>query len=137
MQIGIDPARSHSGQRSLRLVFQVRANLESVNVSQLVPVQTQTEYDFECYVRTDKLETGSAPQVQIIDATDNTVLASSEMAPGGTNDWSRISLSFKTPDKSEAVILKIVRISCRSDETPICPIYGSVWYDDFGFKRRN
>ena len=137
MQIGIDPARSHSGQRSLRLVFQVRANLESVNVSQLVPVQTQTEYDFECYVRTDKLETGSAPQVQIIDATDNTVLASSEMAPGGTNDWSRISLSFKTPDKSEAVILKIVRISCRSDETPICPIYGSVWYDDFSFKRRN
>ncbi len=76
------------------MVFQVRANLEPINVSQLVPVQPQTEYDFECYVSTDKLETGSAPQVQILDATDSTVLASSAMAPGGTNDWNRISLSL-------------------------------------------
>jgi tetratricopeptide (TPR) repeat protein len=137
MQIGIDPARSHSGERSLRLTFQVRVNLEAINVSQLVPVQTQTEYDFECYVRTEKLDSGSTPQVQIIDATNGSVLASSEMAPGGTNDWNRISLSFKVPEKSEAVILKIVRVSCSTDETPVCPIFGSVWYDDFSFKRRN
>jgi hypothetical protein len=37
----------------------------------------------------------------------------------------------------EAVILRIVRVSCSTEETPICPIYGSVWYDDFTFKRRN
>ena len=68
MQIAIDPKKSHSGSRSLRLFFQVRANLENINVSQLVPVQPGSEYDFECYVATDKLETGSAPQVQILDA---------------------------------------------------------------------
>jgi hypothetical protein len=137
MQIGIDPNRSHGGARSLRLVFHVRANLEAVNVSQLIPVQGQTEYDFEYYVRTDKLETGSAPQVQILDATTGSGLAASEMAPGGTNDWNRVSLSFKTPEKTEAVILKIVRVTCSNEETPICPIFGSVWYDDFSFKRRN
>ena len=65
MQIGIDPNKSHNGARSLRLMFQVRTNLDAVNVSQLVPVQPQTEYEFECYVSTDKLETGSAPQIQI------------------------------------------------------------------------
>ena len=36
--------------------------------SQLIPVQAEQEYDFECYVATDKLETGSAPQIQILDA---------------------------------------------------------------------
>ena len=38
VQIGIDPSKSHSGSRSLRFVFQVRANLDPINVSQLVPV---------------------------------------------------------------------------------------------------
>src|SRR5262249_427024 len=37
MQIGIDPDKSHNGERSLRLAFQVRANLEEINASQLVP----------------------------------------------------------------------------------------------------
>jgi len=137
MQIGIDPAKSHGGARSLRMTFQVRANLEAINVSQLVPVQTQTEYEFECYVSTYKLETGSAPHIQIVDAASGAVLVSSQMAPGGTNDWNRINLSFKTGEKTEAVTLKIVRSSCGTEETPICPIFGSVWYDDFSFKRRN
>lgn len=137
MQIGIDPAKSHGGARSLRMAFQVRANLEAINVSQLVPVQTQTEYEFECYVSTYKLETGSAPQIRILDATDGAVLVSSQMAPGGTNDWNRINLSFKTGEKTEAVTLRIVRNSCSTEETPICPIFGSVWYDDFSIKRRN
>jgi hypothetical protein len=138
MQVGIDPDKSHSGERSLRFVFQVRSNLEAINVSQLVPVTPQTDYDFECYVSTDKLETGSAPQVQILDGAGGSVLAYSEMAPGGTNDWTRINLSFRTGEKTEAITLRIVRVPCPEEETEqVCPIYGSVWYDDFSIKRRN
>lgn len=137
MQVGIDPDKSHSGSRSLRLLFQVRANIEGINVSQLVPIEPNTEYDFECFVRTEKLETGSAPQVQIVDPTNGATLASSAMAPGGTNDWTPINLSFKTGEKTEAVFLKLVRVSCSTEETPICPIFGAVWYDDFSLKRRN
>ena len=136
MQIAIDPKKSHSGSRSLRLFFQVRANLENINVSQLVPVQPGSEYDFECYVATDKLETGSAPQVQILDANTGIVLFDSPMAPGGSNDWTRINTSFKTTDKTQAITLKILRVSCGED-IPVCPIFGSVWYDDFSLKRRN
>ena len=57
MQIAIDPSQeSQRRSRSLRMMFQVRSNLETINVSQLVPVKPQTEYEFECYVSTDKLE---------------------------------------------------------------------------------
>lgn len=136
MQIAIDPKKGHSGSRSLRLLFQVRSNLDNINVSQLVPVQSSSEYDFECYVATDKLETGSAPQVQIIDANTNAVFFDSAMAPGGSNDWMRINTSFKTSDKTQAITLRVVRVSCGED-TPVCPIFGSVWYDDFSLKRRN
>jgi len=137
MQIGLDPNKGHSGERSLKLVFQVRSNLQSINIAQLVPVQTQAEYDFECFISTDKLETGSAPQIVVLDASTGAALATSPMAPGGTNDWNPISLSFKTGEKTEGVIITIVRASCSNDETPVCPIFGSIWYDDFSIKRRN
>ena len=137
MQAGIDDEKGHDSRRSLRMAFRVPANLEQVNVAQLIAVLPGTEYDFECYVSTEKLETGSAPQVQILDAASSAVLASSAQAPGGTNDWSRISLTFKTGDMTQAVVLKVVRVSCSDDQTPVCPIFGSVWYDDFSIKRRN
>jgi tetratricopeptide (TPR) repeat protein len=136
-QIGIDPNKSQSGSRSLRLLFQVRSKLDSINVSQLVPVQRNTEYEFEYYLKTDKLQTASAPQVEIFDANTGAVLFDSPMAPGGTNDWTRISGPIKTSDKTEAIILKIVRVACDQEENPVCPIFGSVWYDDFTLKRRN
>lgn len=137
MQAAIDDDKGRTGPRSLRMAFRVPINLEQVNVAQLIAVQPQTNYDFECYVSTEKLETGSAPQVQILDAASGSVLASSAQAPGGTNDWNRISLTFKTGDMTQGVILKIVRVSCSNEETPVCPIFGSVWYDDFSIKRRN
>jgi tetratricopeptide (TPR) repeat protein len=137
MQAGIDPNKSYSGARSLRMSFNVRQNLGSFNISQLVAVQPNTEYELEYYVSTEKLETGSAPQIQVLDAANSAGLLLTAGAPNGTNDWTRVINTFKTGAKTEAVILKIVRVSCSTDETPICPIFGSVWYDDFSFKRRN
>lgn len=137
VSIGIDPNKGRTGVRSLRLVFQVRGNIEGISAGQLIPVAPGTDYEFEFYVSTDKLESGSAPLVQIVDPTNGSALAQSQMAPGGTNDWTRINLTFKTGDKTEAVNLKIVRPPCANEETPVCPIFGSVWYDDFSLKRRN
>jgi len=137
VQIGIDPNRNHSGSRSLRLVFQARSDLNGTIMFQLVPVQPNTTYDFECYLSTDKLETGSGPQIQIVDAMSNAELVASPSAAGGTSQWKPVSLSFKTGEKTEAVLLKIIRVSCGTKETPVCPIFGSVWYDDFSLKRRN
>ena len=136
LQIGIDPTKSNGGSRSLRLVFQVRAKLEGLNVSQLIPVDPNSEYDLEYYFATEKFETGSAPMVQVFDATDGAFLAGSPQAPSGTNPWSRLNLSFKTAGKTEAVLLKIVRVNCSDEEALICPIFGSIWYDDFSLKRR-
>lgn len=136
MEIGIDPEVSHSGARSLRLVFQVRAQLESLNAAQLVPIASNTEYDFECFVRTSKLQSGATPIVQIVDTTNGAILAASDAAPNGDNDWTRIGLSFKTGEKTEAVAVRLYRGNC-GEEVKICPIFGALWYDDFSIKRRN
>ena len=134
VQIGIDAGQGHSGSRSLRLFFRVRSHIEAINVSQLIPVQPNTEYDFECYLKTDKLESAETPVIVITNAGDDAVLTGSSSAPSGSNDWQRISLSFKTGAKTEAVKVKMLRNSCA--DSAVCPIFGTVWYDDFDLKPR-
>ncbi|PWT93009.1 MAG: hypothetical protein C5B55_05290 [Blastocatellia bacterium] len=134
MQIGIDPQKAHNGMRSLRLVFQVRARLDFLDAYELVPVAPSTQYEFECYVRTEKLQSGDTPFVQILNASDQSVLASSSEAPNGDSDWNRTSVSFKTGDKTEAIKIHLARTPCEKDK--ICPIFGAVWYDDFSIKRQ-
>ncbi len=135
LQIAIDPNHAHSGTRSLRLVFQVRSRLDSVNLSQLAPIKPAKEYEFECYVKMQKLETAANLNIAITDAADGSVLATSAPAPTGTNDWKLISLSFKTGPKAEAIIMRLDRPSCG--ENIVCPIFGTIWYDDFNLKPRN
>jgi len=135
-QMVIDPDQSHDGRRSLKLVFEARANLEAVNVFELVPVQPGAEYDVEWYVSTKDLVTGSAPSVDVLDPTTNGVLVSSTPTPTGTIPWTKMNLSFKTGEKTEAVLLRVVRVSCATKDTPACPIFGVVWYDDFSIQRR-
>jgi hypothetical protein len=137
VQIDIDPNKSQRGERSLRLIFQVRANAEMVQIAQLVPVEPNKEYDFEGYVSTDKLESGSTPQIEIVDPADGKTMVSSQTAPRATNNWNRLNFSFKAGEKTEAVIVRIVRYSCVNEQTPICPIFGTVWYDNFSIRRRN
>ncbi len=133
VQIGITTNLGHSGTRSLRLFFQARSELEPLQVSQLIPVAPNTQYEFECYLKTENLVSALTPVVMISDAVDGAVLATSTNAPDGDSDWQRVSLSFKTGAKSEAVRLAITRGSCSND-TPVCPIFGTVWYDDFNLK---
>jgi hypothetical protein len=135
MQIGIDPQVAHSGKQSLRLVFQVRVKLDSIQAYTLVPVKAGTEYDFECYVKTEKLQGADTPIILILNAADGALLAASSQATQGDSDWTRIALSFKTGDKAEAIRIQFARIQCKADN--ICPLFGAVWYDDFSIKRRN
>ncbi len=134
VQLGIDAGMGHQGSRSLRLYFQVRSRLDGINAAQLVPLRPNTEYDFECYMRTERLESGSTPQVAIVDAGDDKYLVASNPAPDGNNNWERIALSFKTGPETEAVRVKIVRAACP--DNAVCPIFGTVWYDDFDLKPR-
>jgi hypothetical protein len=134
VQIAIDGNVSHGGSRSVRIVFQVRTKLDQVALSQLVPVQPDKEYELECYFKTQKLESAGTPVLAVTDASDGSSLATSEAAPAGSNDWQRISLTFKTSPKAEAILVGVKRASCG--DAPVCPIFGTIWYDDFNLKPR-
>jgi hypothetical protein len=133
--VDIDPNVGHTGRRSLRLVFQARSRLEPVIATVLVPVSPDTDYDLEFYVKSQKLNSGATPYIQVLNAADNLALATSPEAPNGDKNWQHVSLPFRTPPKTEALVIQIARGFCA--DADVCPIFGSLWYDDFSIKRRN
>lgn len=131
-QIRVD-SQAHSGNGSLRILFRVPNTLDKIPVSQTVIVQPGAAYRFECFVRTDKLITSSGPLLTIHAAIDNSLLAASTPVPSGTSDWQKVTFDFKTNPKSDGIVIGLSRAPCV--EAQICPIFGTVWYDDFSLQR--
>lgn len=131
--IAIDESTRHGGKRSLRILFRAPKTLAFSNVSQLVTVEPATSYQLEYYVRAEDLKSAETLVVVILDAVDGTTVlgASHPLAPG-TYDWQSATIKFKTPPKTEAIVVRIDRVSCGGET--VCPIFGTVWYDDFNLQ---
>jgi hypothetical protein len=131
-QLSFDAGNKHGGARSLRLHFQSPGKVD-FNVSQLVTIEPNTEYNLDCFIKTHQMASAGSPQVVIIDGADGSLLGGSHPAPPDNNDWQPIEISFKTGPKTEAIVIRIDRSSCG--DNAVCPIFGDVWYDDFNLKR--
>lgn len=133
-QATFDGNVKHSGSQSLRVIFKSRSTFD-LSLSQLVVVQPGAQYEFEGFVKTSDLKSAATPFIEVVDAATGTVLVSSVPAPTGFNDWQRIAVAFKTAPQTEGVLLRINRGACTDNST--CPIFGTLWYDDFTIKRRS
>jgi hypothetical protein len=132
-QVTIDP-RGHANPGSLRITFKASSKLNGIPVSQTVIVEPETQYRLQFYQRTESLTSASTPAVVITDPVDNATLALAQPAPTGTNDWQLVTLEFKTKPLHDGVAIGFARTACDARE-PVCPIFGTVWYDDFNLQR--
>ena len=132
-EINLDPDHPHNGRYSLRIVFSAPTKLETISVTQTVVVQPNAQYRFEGFVRTRNLNSGSTPQLAMLDAADDSMLGQSPPTPTGNSDWQKITFDFKTKPATQAVKLSIYRPPCG--EGQLCPIFGNLWYDDFNIQR--
>jgi len=132
VRIGIDTV-ARTGKGSLRVVFKSPDKLESIGLAQTVVVTPDTQYHFEGYFRTQDLNSGSLPSISILDAATGNVLVSSPPALSGTNGWQKVTLDFKTGPKSDGIIIRLTRAACSLQES-VCPIFGTIWYDDFSLQ---
>jgi tetratricopeptide (TPR) repeat protein len=129
--ISVD-SQAHSGHSSLRLVFKAN-NLEKIQVSQVVVVEPGARYRLECFVRTEGLSSASTPILVIRDAVDSAVLGQAKPVASGTNEWQQVTFDFKTNPQHDGIIVGFDRAACGDEH--ICPIFGTVWYDDFNLQR--
>jgi Carbohydrate binding domain/Tetratricopeptide repeat len=134
VQAALD-SHAHSGQKSLRLAFRAPRSLEKIPISQTVVVEPGTSYQLECYVRAEDLISSSTPNLQVIDAIDGSTLGTSQPVPTGTSAWQLVTFNFATKPKHDGITIGLNRARCA--EGQICPIFGTIWYDDFSIKRIN
>ncbi len=128
-QIGFDDKQKHDGNRSLVIVFNSTDGKDFRQISQTVAVESGKKYQFQTFYRSD-LKANSTVKWEIADAGDNKILATTA-AISATGDWLKLSADFTTLAATEAVVVRLARVSCGSS---VCPISGKIWFDEFSFQ---
>lgn len=132
VQASLD-SHAHSGKKSLRIFFRAPRTLEKIPISQTVVVEPGASYRFECFMRTEELISPSTPFLVVLDAVDGSTLGMSKPAPSGTADWQPITFDLTIKPPHDGIVICFYRSACA--EGQICPIFGTIWYDDFSIKR--
>jgi hypothetical protein len=131
-QISID-GQAHSGKGSLKIIFKATNKLEVIPVSQTIIVEPDTAYRLQYYQRSEDLVSAATPVLIVNDPGDNSTLVASPALATGTHDWQQITLDFKTK-KTDGIQIGLYRGNCGEGQS-ICPIFGTIWYDDFILQR--
>ena len=130
-EITIDPNVKQEGGRSLRITFNGYSANTFANVGQTTAVEPNSRYRLEFAVRTKDLKTGGALKIDVATPDGTKLIAESKPVPIETNDWQIMTIEFDVPSDLDGVLVRTNRIGCE----PACPIFGTVWYDNFNLQR--
>ncbi len=125
-QIGIDTREKRRGNRSLGLVFGAVNNRDFKEISQVVPVESGTQYELELSYKSN-LDTTAKFVWEVLDTSDNKVIASSSVIEEKA-DWTKLSVNFSTSEETQGIRIRLVRSECGSK---LCPTSGRLWFDEF------
>ncbi len=121
VSLALDPTESHSGHRSLSIVFDGRG-IEDAGIRQLVPVEPNTMYEFSAYFKSEGLEGAGAPRFLLQDQfTATNYFASKELKDA--DFWKQVSGTFSTGPDTKLLVLRIQRVPAGN------AIRGKLWID--------
>ena len=130
MRLSLDPDQAQSGSQSMLINFQGYSDPASVILSQLVIVEPGRRYRLKFGARTKEMVTGGLPIITVTDASgEKKQLGQSSGIE--SDSWRRVSFDFQATNTTEAITLGLQRNRCNSDR---CPIFGSLWLDDFSIE---
>ena len=121
VSLAIDPAESHSGPRSLSIVFDSRG-LEDVGIQQVIPVQPNSTYRFSAHFKSEGMEGAGGPRFLLQDQfTGATAFASEELTDA--DFWKQVEGTFSTGADTTLLRLRIQRVPVGN------AIRGKLWID--------
>jgi len=122
LQLSVDSSEFHSGNQSLRLVFEGPA-VSDGGFFEYVPVLPNTDYRFSVYTKSEDIESASGPRLAVLDAYSGQpyVLTDDSL---GTSTWRQQSADFRTRPETSLLVVRVSRV-------PSYPlIKGRFWIDD-------
>ncbi|HET6977627.1 MAG TPA: carbohydrate binding domain-containing protein [Pyrinomonadaceae bacterium] len=124
----IDISEKFDGAKSLQINLDGTWTPGTPLLSQTIPVDPNKIYRLSFAVKTKDLVTGGPPVLLVNDTDTNQVLGQSENLPTATTPWRTLNFTFNTLATSQAVIIRLQRNNCESSP---CPIFGTLWLDEF------
>ncbi|MGQ0541515.1 MAG: O-antigen ligase family protein [Blastocatellia bacterium] len=127
-RISFDSDSPVSNGQSLRLDFNGDTG-SFFPISQVFAIKPGRNYVIGFAYKTNDIVTGGLPIIQIIrrDA-DSQVLATEITLLPNSGNWTHASVSVESDSTTEALEIRLSRKTCPQG---ICPIFGTIWMDDF------
>jgi len=121
VSLALDPTQPHTGNRSLRIVYDSRS-LEDSGIHQFIPVLPKTTYEFSANFRAEDIEGAGGPRFILQDAYKGTIYFASDFLKEA-DFWKNVSGIFTTPPDAKLLLLRVQRFPIGS------PIKGKLWID--------
>lgn len=128
VSLGLDPTESHSGHRSLSVVFD-SSGIADAGIQEFVSVSPNTSYEFSAYFKSEDIQGAGGPRLLVQDHYDGSVLFSSDDLRGA-DFWKQIIGSFNTGADTKLVTIRLARIPAGD------AIRGRLWLDDLRMSRK-
>ncbi len=126
-QFGIDTGEKHSGNRSLRIIFDGKTNAYFSGICHYVPVKPSTAYLFSGWVKTRSLSSDQGIRFQLhpLGTPDTSSAFTPEVH--GSVGWTLLELPWSSTKDVQELQLCIVRLPSQEAENKI---RGIAWVDD-------
>ncbi len=125
---GIDDSVAHSETHSLSLSYDGGPAYEA-GWTQYVPVQSNTDYEFSAWIKSENVTSSSGPRIALVDAFSGaTLLLTDDVLD--THPWQEMTGTLRVPAGTELIAVKIVRAPADTR------IRGRVWIDDLRLVKR-
>ncbi len=127
VQFNPDHREKHSGQQSLRLLFNGRYNLHLLGPCVEVPVQPSTAYNFSAWMRTLSITTeqGIRFQLRPLGTQDTSTVVTSDLR--GTQPWTRVEVPWSSGKNVQEMQVCVERLPSQELDDKI---QGLAWVDD-------
>lgn len=127
IQMSLDRSEKHSGEQSLRILFNGRLNIDFEDCCHIVATEAGRRYVLSGWIKTQSLTSSEGVRLQIFarSPTKNDWARTEEVH--GTQEWKHIQMEWTAPAGTEFATICARRL--MSDK-PESNIQGAAWIDD-------
>jgi tetratricopeptide (TPR) repeat protein len=126
-QISSDPSEKHSGERSIRILFNGRQNLNFEDVCHNIAPEPAKHYLLTAWIRTQSLTSSEGVRLLLFafSKSGNQTVTTEEVH--GTQPWTKVQLEWTAPADAEFGAVCVKR---NMSDQPGNDIQGAAWIDD-------
>jgi tetratricopeptide (TPR) repeat protein len=130
-KVAFDRSVAFEGNRSIKITFDGKENVDFHHVHQIVLLKPNTDYSLKAYIRTKEVTTKSGLKIEVY-GIGATFYGSSESVVGD-NAWKELGVTFRTTPQSQAGVVRMRREKTDKFDRLIS---GTVWIDNVRLTER-